>query len=368
MKFEAPLIVHTECSYAWGGQEIRILEELRGMRQFGFSTALISPRKSQIFKRAQAEGLTVYPVSFASKVNLSSWNSVARLIRRLRPAVVNTHSSDDSWIAGLISRLFQVPLNIRTRHVSTPIGSTFSYRYFPHLIITTSAAIRMDLVKCGLDGQKIIVVPTGIDINRFKFSAQNRRQVRNRLGLSDSDILVGNVCVLRSWKGLDLFVDTAAATAAPFKFILIGDGPQRERLQDKVRTMKLVDRFILTGHQERVEQFFSALDIFFFTSYASEGVPQSLLQAISIGLPLVVCRIPSVLEALQGVHGFITIDYGDLVAARRALVLLSQRLHRDGGKMLSARKIIESRYGLENMWHLLLDIYRKHGVFTRKTG
>ena len=363
MKSNAPLIIHTESSNAWGGQEIRIIEELRGLRQFGFSTALVSPRNSQIYKRAYEEGLTAYPMSFTSKADLFTWNSLLRLIRQLHPTIVNTHSSNDSWIAGVVARLVKTPLIIRTRHVSTPIGSTFSYRYFPHVILTTSTTIRNDLILRGLEGRKIEVVPTGIDLNRFKFSLANRKQLRNSLGFSDSDILVGNICVLRSWKGLDFFVDTAAAMPAQFKFILVGEGPQRQRLQDKVRGMRLGERFIFAGHQERVEQFFSGLDIFFFTSYASEGIPQSLLQAISIGLPVAVCRMPSVLEALQGVHGFITVDYGNVAAAREALTLLSQRFQKDRGRMSSARRIIESRYGLENMWHLLLDTYRKHGVF-----
>jgi glycosyltransferase involved in cell wall biosynthesis len=173
---------------------------------------------------------------------------------------------------------------------------------------------------------------------------------------------VGNICVLRSWKGLDFFVDTAAAMADPFKFIIVGDGPQRQRLQDRIRTMKMEDRFVLTGHQEQVEHFFSALDIFFFTSYASEGVPQTLLQAISSGLPIVVCRNPSVLEALQQVNEFIAIDYGDLKAARRSISLLSQGLNEEERRILSNRRTTELKCGLEGMQDFLLAIYRKHGV------
>ena len=366
IKSDAPLIIHTECSYAWGGQEIRILEEMRGMRRYGFSTALLSPRRSQIFRRAQKEGLIVYPVSFSSKVSPVSWNSLFRLIRRLRPVVVNTHSSNDSWMAGVVARLLKIPLIIRTRHVSTPIGSTLSYRYFPHLILTTSSSIRKDLIQHGLDGQKIISLPTGIDLEQFKFSLISRRRIRNRLGVSDNDILVGNICVLRSWKGLDFFVDTAATMSAPFKFILVGDGPQKKRLQDKIKNMQLADRLILTGHQEHVEEFFSALDIFFFTSYASEGVPQSLLQALSVGLSVVVCHIPSVLEAIDGVNDITTIDYGDLVAARWALEQTGQRLRKDESKGLYNRPILASRFGLENMLLRLLAIYQSHGMLSEE--
>ena len=165
---------------------------------------------------------------------------------------------------------------------------------------------------------------------------------------------------------ISAFVDTAATMSAPFKFSLVGDGPQRKRLQDKIKNMQLADRLILTGHQEHVEEFFSALDIFFFTSYASEGVPQSLLQALSVGLPVVVCHIPSVLEAIDGVNDVTTIDYGDLVAARWALEQTGQRLRKDESKDLYNRQILESRYGLENMLLRLLAIYQSHGVLSEE--
>ncbi len=280
-----PLIVHTECSDGWGGQEIRIMEELRGMRRYGYATGLIAPQHSRIFARAGAEGFAVYPVRFGNKGHLPSWGRLFRLIGQLKPDVVNTHSSDDSWMAGFVARVLGVPLIIRTRHVSTPIGSAFSYKAFPHLILTTSRAIRENLIGCGIDQERIIAVPTGIDSNRFRFSSSWREQIRERHGFTEGDILVGNVCVLRSWKGLDFFIDTAAQMPPRFKFILVGDGPQRQRLQDKAKGMGLEGRVLLPGHQEEIEKYFSGLDLYFFTSYANEGVPQSLLQAQSVGLP-----------------------------------------------------------------------------------
>jgi len=361
MNSRTPLIIHTECSDGWGGQEIRIMEEMRGMRKHDLSTALIAPEHSKIYQRSQKEGFDVYPVPFNSKFHLPSWIMLIRYLRALRPKVLNTHSSDDSWMAGFIARLLRVPLIIRTRHVSTPIGSTFSYRYFPHLILTTSEAIRIDLIQRGLQINKISTVPTGIDSERFKFSADHRNRVRKRLGLSNHHILVGNICVLRSWKGLDFFIDTATTLPDPFRFILVGDGPRRHWLQEKAKSLEMENRLIFAGHQDQVEQYFSAIDIFFFTSYASEGIPQSLLQAMSIGLPLVVCRTPSVIETLQGIDNFMAIDYGDTEGAQKALIQISDRLaHFNEGS--DNRKQILSRYGIENMWDALISLYREHGV------
>lgn len=356
------MILHTECSDGWGGQEIRILEELRGMRKYGYRTALIAPGHSRIFARAEAERFAVYPVRFGNKGHLPSWAAVTKLMARLKPEVVNTHSSDDSWMAGFAARLLKVPLIVRTRHVSTPIGSTFSYRHFPHVILTTSESIRTDLVERGLDGRGVITVPTGIDPERFVFSDAWRRRIRERLGIGEGEFLVGNVCVLRSWKGLDFFIETAAVMNGAFRFILVGEGPQRKRLEQKVRDMELADRILFTGHVENVEAYYSAMDVFLFTSYASEGVPQALLQAMSVGLPMVVCPNASVMETLEGYEDKIPVTYGDVEAAGAALVKTTERHGWNSPIRSAQRRRLRRAYTIENMWSRIMNIYLDRGI------
>jgi glycosyltransferase involved in cell wall biosynthesis len=359
---EAPLILHTECSDGWGGQEIRILEELRGMRRYGHATALIAPQHSQIFSRAHAEGFAVYPVRFRNKGHVPSWGRLFKLIARLKPDVVNTHSSDDSWMAGFVARVLRVPLVVRTRHVSTPIGSAFSYKAFPHLILTTSQGIRESLIARGIREEKVVAVPTGIDSNRFRFSIPWRKEIREKHALSEEDILVGNICVLRSWKGLDFFIDAAAQMPPRFKFILVGDGPQRLRLQDKAKGMGLEGRLIFPGHQEEIEKYFSALDLYFFTSYANEGVPQSLLQAQSAGLPMVVCRTPSVLETLQVGQDVIPVEYGDVPSACAALGKALQIVRVPVDRRKEKNEWVKSKHSLEAMLGEIRELYRQWGI------
>jgi glycosyltransferase involved in cell wall biosynthesis len=358
----SPLILHTECSDGWGGQEIRIMEELRGMRRYGYATALIAPQHSQIFSRAQAEGFAVYPVRFGNKGHLPSWARLFRLIAQLKPDVVNTHSSDDSWMAGFVARVLGVPLIIRTRHVSTPIGSAFSYKVFPRLILTTSLAIRESLIACGIHQDKIVAVPTGIDSDRFRFSSSWRKEIREKHGFSEEDILVGNICVLRSWKGLDFFIETAAQVPPRFKFILVGGGPQGHRLQDKSKGMGLEGHLIFPGHQEEIEKYFSALDLYFFTSYANEGVPQSLLQAQSAGLPMVVCRTPSVLETLQGVEDVIPVEYGDVPSACAALEKARQMIQVPDHRRKEKNEWVKSRHSIEAMLGKIRELYGQWGI------
>ena len=357
-----PLILHTECSDGWGGQEIRIMEELRGMRSHGYATALIAPQHSRIFARAQGEGFAVYPIRFGNKGHLPSWGGLFRVICRLNPDVVNTHSSDDSWMAGFVARVLGVPLIIRTRHVSTPIGSVFSYKTFPHLILTTSHSIRESLRARGIPQQRIVAVPTGIDSNRFRFSSSWRKEIRSKHGFSEEDIVVGNICVLRSWKGLDFFIDTAVQMPPRFKFLLVGDGPQRLRLQDKAQGMGLEGRLIFAGHQEGIEKYFSALDLYFFTSYANEGVPQSLLQAQSVGLPMIVCRTSSALETLQDEEDVIPVEYGDVPSACAGLEKALVKMTVPDDRRKQKNEWVKSRYSLEAMLRTLRELYAQWGI------
>ena len=358
---DSPLIVHTDWSSSWGGQEIRTLTELREMRRHGFRCGLFVPEESELARRCRTEGFAVWPVEFRSKFHLPTWSRLIRLIRELRPAVVNTHSSEDSWMAGAVARTCGVRLVVRTRHVLAPISSAFSYR-FPHVVLACSEAIRTGLVDQGVWPEKVVVQPTGIDEERFRFSPERRAEIRARYGIGEKEILVGNVGFLRIYKGQIFIVRTAAEMPAAFKFILVGGGQDLPILQAEVDRLGISDRFIFAGHQERPEDFFSAFDILFFSSRDTEGIAQSYIQGLLYGLPLLVCRTASLLEPLPWVQTYCLVDYDDVRAAREGLLQLAGGAGRDEDRAARQRRDIGARYGLKRMTGNLLEIYAGFGI------
>ena len=357
-----PLLVHTDWSRSWGGQEIRTLTELREMRRHGFRCGLFVPEASELARRGRAEGFPVWPVEFSSKFHLPTWSRLVRLIRELRPAVINTHSSEDSWMAGAVARGCGVPLIVRTRHVLAPISSAFSYNAFPRVILACSEAIRAGLIDQGVKAGKIIVQPTGIDENRFRFSPERRKAIRARYGIGDDEVLVGNVGYLRIYKGQIFIVRTAAVMAPHYKFMLVGGGQDLPLLEAEVDRLGIRDRFIFAGHQERPEDFFSAFDILFFSSRDTEGIAQSYIQGLLYGLPLLVCRTASLLEPLPWVHTYCLVDYDDVQAARAGLLQLSGSVERDERKNDQQRQEIGARYGLRKMTGNLLELYARFEI------
>ena len=356
-----PLIVHSDSSRAWGGQEIRVLTELREMRARGCRVALIARVNAPLVQRCKDAAIAVYQVPDFNKFSPATWLLLRQLIRRIRPTVLNTHSSEDSWMAAPVARRAGVPLVLRTRHVSAPVSSTLSYR-FPHAILACSEAIASQLISQGLPENRISVVATGNNAARFQFSAEKRDELRGRYGLDERDILIGNVGFLRGYKGHAFLLDTLAKLAPAYKLMLVGDGELRAALQEQSKRLGIEGRVILVGHQERPEDFYHVFDLFFFSSHAAEGVSQALVQALLNGLPVVSCRLHSNEEVLQGVANSRLVQYGDIQAAVEALTTLAALPRRDPKTMAAQHVAINARYGLPAMMERLADVYARHGI------
>ncbi|CAK8719610.1 MAG: Glycosyltransferase involved in cell wall bisynthesis [Candidatus Electronema aureum] len=332
------------------------------MRKLGFRTALIVREGAELAHRCEQEGFPVYCIDFSSKFNLPAWLQLLKLLWRLRPAVVNTHSSEDSWMAGCAARICGVPLIARTRHVLEPISSSFSYRAFPHVIFACSEAIAKQLAEQGVPRRKIVVQSTGIDEERFCFSAQDREEVRQQYNIGDQDILVGNVAFLRHYKGHEFIARTAAALPDRFKFMIVGGGNGRAILEKDIAKAGVQNRFILIGHREDPERFFSAFDLIFFSSYETEGISQSFIQGLLYGIPLLTCRTPSLLEPLEFVQKYKLVDYGDVEAAKAALLELATHTVHDEEHVRQQREDIAGKYGLRKMVENIVRVYGEQGV------
>lgn len=336
------------------------------MRKLGFRTALIVREGSELARRCGEEGFSVYFIDFSSKFNVPAWLQLLRLLWQLKPAVVNTHSSEDSWMAGCAARLFcRVPLIARTRHVLAPISSSLSYNIFPHVIFACSEAIARQLAELGVRPDKIVFQSTGIDEERFQFSGRDRQAIRSQYQISDDEILVGNVAFLRHYKGHEFIAKTAATllhNRLKFKFMIVGGGNGRTLLEEAIAQAGVQERFILTGHREDPERFFSAMDMIFFSSYETEGISQSFIQGLFYGLPLLTCPTPSLLEPLEFVRTYRLVEYGDVQSAKAGLLELAAHLARDEAQIQQQRQALAAKYGLQRMVENIIRIYRTHGV------
>lgn len=299
-------ILHTESSTGWGGQEIRILTEIRGMLERGHKVTLLTPASADIFPAAQKLGIAVHGIPMVKKRLPALWALRRWLAQHGREFdVINTHSSTDSWLTALACQtLAGMPPLVRTRHVSTNVNqrpmTRWLYQSATQHIATTGEALRQQLHRDnGYDLARMTSVRTGIDLTRYQPLPQSAS--RAALGVADRPTL-GILATLRDWKGHDDLLDAWARLRGEFaawQLLIIGDGPRRGHLEQRVREMGLADSVRFVGNQDNVPLWLNSLDLFTLPSYGDEGVPQGIMQAMACGKAVVSTPVGAIGEAVQ---------------------------------------------------------------------
>jgi glycosyltransferase involved in cell wall biosynthesis len=363
-------VLHTESSLGWGGQEIRVLTEARGVARRGHDVLLAAPRESRIFSEAARFGVGTLALPIGRK-SVGGVLAMRALLAGRELDVINTHSSTDSWLAALACRTLDgAPPIVRTRHISASVprnaASRWLYRRATDRIVTTGERLRLQVMEeTGVDGARVVSIPTGIDLERFR--PGDARDARAAIGLPLDGSLVGIVATLRSWKGHRYLLQAIAALGRPdVTLVVVGDGPQREALGALAAELQLGKRVRFAGDQADVAPWMQALDVFCLPSYANEGVPQALMQAMACGLPVVTTAVGSIGEIVtDGITGLLVAPE-DAVALRAAIdrLLGDEGLRESLGERAAATAA--ERFGEARMVDGMLDIF--HGAVERRGG
>lgn len=356
-------ILHTESSLGWGGQERRIFAEAVAMRQRGHRLLLACDPRGELFPRGRRAGFLVLPLEFGGWRNLKAGLALRRLVRRERVDILNTHSSLDSWVGMLALRGLRKPLLVRTRHLSTPVKSSWPTRWLyqaPAAIITTSEGIRELLQqRVGADPARVFSIPTGVSLQDFRPRPADS-SLRARLQIPPNSFVWGMVSVLRSWKGhlyaletLKELVDAGVQT----HLLVVGEGPYRSLIEPRVKELGLADQVRLVGYQEEVAPWLALMEVVVMASYAHEGVPQAALQALALGKPVVGTRVGGIPEVvIPGETGLLVPPKDPHALARAVRELMEQpALRRKMGQQ--GREMVVEKYSLEQMAAAVERVY-----------
>jgi len=360
-------IVHTESSCGWGGQEIRVLTEARGLARRGHRVRVVGVPGSGILRAAPDYGVETVALPISAK----RWHALVALRRWLAAegasvGVLNTHSSTDSWLAALAcASLRAAPPIVRTRHVSSPVNpgrATFwLYQRAARHVVTTGEALREQLIRDnGFAPGSITSVPTGIDLERFCERARN--EARAALGLPSAAALVGILATLRSWKGHVYLFEALAQLQQrrpALRVLVIGEGPYRAKLETRVAELGIRERVEFVGQRDRPELWLNALDVFALPSYGDEGISQALMQAMASGLPAVTTPIGGHAEVIRDGCTGLLVPARDASALAQAIerLLGDEALRRRLGA--AARKFAVAHCGEEAMLDRMEALFRR---------
>jgi glycosyltransferase involved in cell wall biosynthesis len=361
-------IVIAESSTAMGGQELAVLLHAGGLRKRGHDVRLILEPDSSIFRKAVERGLPVAPVAMSRLQYPAAIFAFRSIMMRERPALLHVNSSRDSWIGGLAARLVSPRVRVvRSRHISTPLNRNLTTRMLyrrlmDFVIVTGSELTRRGLIeRDGLEPDRVAAFPIGIDIEQFK-PGRPDDDLRRELKLQPGHRLVGLISYLRSYKGHEYFIEAAARVlprAKDVTFLIIGEGPEEGRLRARVASLGLSEQVRMLGFRDDLLNVFRSLDLFVIPSVEGDTIPQVLMQALAMGLPVVSTTVGSIPDVVQdGKTGFVVPPRNADALADRILALLESSTQRaEMGRR--GRALVEQEYSLSRMLDRLEDVYRK---------
>ncbi len=228
-------------------------------------------------------------------------------------------------------------------------------------IITPTSSTEEYLRNLGVSAL-IETIPTGINIKDYKrWSPQQVQALRSRYAAPGERLLI-SVSRMAKEKNLDFLIDGLAKvknrTHSPFKCLLVGDGPEKERLEAKVAELGMDDRVVFTGNMAPYEvvRCYLAADLFVFAS-TSETQGMVLLEAMAGGCPVVAVRASGVYDVVKDGHnGFKVAESTDNWAEAVANLL-------EDGQRLSAlsenSRAFAENYSMEKITEKVSRLYRR---------
>ena len=369
-------ILHVIPGDLWAGAESQVFYTLREIkRQSDHDISVILFNKSELYERLEQERIETSVFEEQESNSLHLLKGIEKILSEHRPGIIHTHEYK-SHILGTVANIMsrkKVPL-VRTLHGRTkvPFGTRYlkSYLilqldnlflyYLTKHIIAVSEELKEELTR-NFRRANIYHVNNAVDVEEG--SSEEDLYIRKKFGICENDFWIVTSARLVAVKNIDLLIEAANLLNREekninFKVSVFGEGELRERLEQKVIKHSLEGKVFFHGHYSPIYPVFRSADVFTLTSF-NEGLPMSLLEAMSAGAIPVCTKVGGMAEVIEhGKSGFL-VRPGDATELAEVLRFIYQ--NRSGLDLIRqrAKERIRQEYSIEKNVKNLLKIYER---------
>jgi glycosyltransferase involved in cell wall biosynthesis len=368
-----------------GGPAIHVASLAAGLETRGYHTTLVagSLARGEDSMAFLAERLGVSVVSvpeiqreISALPDARSVLRVAELIRQTRPHILHTHTAKAGAIgraAALVAGDARPRIVVHTFHGHVFKGyfgptRTAFFRQVEKLLgrasdalVAVSPEVRDDLVAFGVaPAERFVVIRLGIPLEERLHDETTAVDYRHEYGIGRDAFVVGWVGRMTGVKDTGAVLHTVAAVRAKgvdAVACLVGDGPDRQALEQLANDLGIARACYFVGYQPEVAGFYTLFDAFYLPS-VNEGTPVSAIEALAAATPVVANRVGGVPDVVRdGVDGFL-VEPGEIEAAAERLTELAADpdLRRRLG--LAGKERVGARYGVERLVDDVDRLYR----------
>ena len=235
--------------------------------------------------------------------DLSALRKISQVIKEEKIDLIHSHGYKSDFYGLIAAKTNHIPIistfhSFQTESVKGGFYARlqkFLYRFF-NQVVCVSDKLLEELKKTPLSQQKMRIIDNGITTDDYLRDPQAKKELAAKWNLPTEGVFIGVAGRLSPEKGFDIFCQAAARIAKKqpnVYFLIAGQGPEEEHLQEIVQNLKLEERIIFLGLVKNMNEFFSSLDIFVLSSL-TEGLPLVILEAMAAGLPIVATTVGAV--------------------------------------------------------------------------
>ena len=321
-------------------------------------------------------GIRVFDLKMKNRMALPAVIRLYRLLKRENVRVLHTHLIQADICGFLAGKMAGVPVIISTKHnpdefrkkISIPVWLDGIFANRSDRIIAVSNAVRDFLIKWEkISKDKFTVIHNGIDMEDFNFreftSATDITAKKKELGINPASNLqvVGTVGRLDEQKGHKFFLEAIPEILKMVhgvKFLIVGDGPLRGKLEKLSEKLKISENVIFTGIRHDIQDIFAIMDVFVLPSIF-EGFGIVLLEAMAMKRAVVASRVGGVVEIVDdGLTGILVEPANPSEIANSIITLLKnpEKTHEIGD---AGKAAVEKRFTANAMARKIEDVYDK---------
>ena len=317
-KSKEPRILHIISSSGFLGAENVVLELAKETTKVGYwvTIGIIENRNNlhmELAEKAREDGIKVQIFPCRGRFDGRTISSIRSFISSRQANILHSHGYKSNFYVSLANRGHMSW--VVTNHLWKK--TTFALKFYAYLdsllirrankIVAVSDEIVDAMMHRGIPSVKITVIDNGVDLQRFSNSQRNNN-LRKSFGLNESNKIIGTIGSLTEEKGHIYLLEAARKVidvVPECRFLIIGDGGQRQFLQEKTAHLWLSEKILFAGSRKDVPEILSMLDAFVLPSI-KEGLPMALLEAMASKVPVIatsVGAIPNVIE--DGINGLL---------------------------------------------------------------
>lgn len=307
-------ILHIDTENYWRGGQQQVFYLHEGLIKRGINSVLVCGKDSELKKRCIEKNLPYYDINILGELDFLSAFKISRFCKLKNIDIIQAHSAHSQTIAIfvkiLISKLKLIAVRRVDFHIKKNLLSKLKYGTKKiDRIVSISEFIKKVLLEDGVNENKLITIRSGTNINKFD-EIKVDEIFQNSLKQNRNTFLIGTVAAFAGHKDFPNLLKAYKLIKGNLqntKLCIVGDGPLKYDIENFAKELNIYDDIIFAGFQSDIGKYLKSFDIFVLAS-KKEGLGTSIIDAMSVGLPIVATNTGGIPELIKSYNNGILVE------------------------------------------------------------